>query len=82
VRALSECQENNLNINKMKKLIVDFRKKPWEHTPIHIDRAAVEKVESFKFLGIHITDNLKWSTYTDSVVKKVQQHLKLLQMHN
>ena len=75
VRVLAEwCQENSLslNINKMKELIVDFRSQQREHTPIHIDRAAVEKVKSLKFLGVHITDNLKWSTYTDCVVKKVQ----------
>jgi hypothetical protein len=35
----------------------------------------VEKVESFKFLGVHITDKLKWSTHTDNVVKKAQQCL-------
>jgi hypothetical protein len=35
----------------------------------------VEQVESFKFLGAHITDDLKWSTHTDSVVKKAQQNL-------
>ena len=35
----------------------------------------MEKVESFKFLGVHITDKLKGSTYTDSVVKKAQQRL-------
>jgi hypothetical protein len=33
------------------------------------------KVESFKFLGVHITDKLKWSTHTDSLMKKAQQHL-------
>ena len=32
-------------------------------------------MESFKFLGIHIADKLKWSTDTDRVVKKVQQSL-------
>ena len=32
-------------------------------------------MKSFKFLGVHITDKLNWSTHTDSVVKKVQQHL-------
>jgi hypothetical protein len=37
---------------------------------IHIEGTAVEKVECFKFLGVHITDKLKWSTNTDSVVKK------------
>jgi hypothetical protein len=28
-----------------------------------------------KFLDVHINDKLKWSTHTDSVVKKAQQHL-------
>ena len=54
---------------------MDFRKQQREHSPIHIDGTAVEKVESFKFLGVHITDKLKWSTHTDSVVKKAQQCL-------
>ena len=94
------CQENNLslNVNKAKELIVDFRKQQREHPPIHLDGTAVEKVESFKFLGVHITDKRKWSTHTDSVVKKAQQRLfnlrrlkkrvlstktnKLLQMQN
>ena len=92
------CQDNNLSLNVItKELIVVLRKQQWEHAPIHIDGTAVEKVESFKFLGIHITD-LKWSTHTNSVVKKAQQRLfnlrrlkkfglapktvKLLQMHN
>uniref|UniRef100_A0AAZ3S3N7 Alkylated DNA repair protein AlkB homologue 8 N-terminal domain-containing protein n=1 Tax=Oncorhynchus tshawytscha TaxID=74940 RepID=A0AAZ3S3N7_ONCTS len=39
------------------------------------NRTVVEKVECFKFLGIHITDKLKWSTNTDSIVKKVHQRL-------
>ena len=55
--------------NKTKELIVDFRKQQREHPPIHIDGTVVEKVESFKFLGVYITDKLKWSTHTDSVVK-------------
>ena len=46
-----------------------------EHPSIHIEGTAVEKVESFKFLGIHITNKLKWCTHTDSVVKKAQQRL-------
>ena len=56
-------------------MIVDFRKQQREHPPIHIEGTAVEKVESFKFLGLHITDKLKWSTHADSVVKKMQQRL-------
>jgi hypothetical protein len=37
----------------------------------------VEKVDSFKNLGVHITDKLKLSTHTDSVVKKAQQRIVL-----
>jgi Icc-related predicted phosphoesterase len=36
-----------------------------EHPPIHLDGTAVEKVESVKFLGVNITNKLKWSTYTE-----------------
>jgi hypothetical protein len=57
---------------------VDFRKQQREHAPVHINGTAVEKVESFKFLCVHITDDQKWSTHTNSVMKKAQQcHFKL-----
>ena len=35
----------------------------------------MEKVESFKFLYVHITDKLKCSIHTDRVVQKGQQCL-------
>jgi hypothetical protein len=55
------CQDNNLslNVSKTKQLIVDYRRKRGEHAPIHIDGAVVERV-----LGIHITKDLTWSTYS------------------
>jgi hypothetical protein len=71
------CLEYNisLNVNKTKEMIVNFRKQQRVHRPIYIDRTAMEKLESFKFLGVHIIDKLKWTTHTDSVVKKAQQSL-------
>jgi hypothetical protein len=71
------CQEDNLslNVNKTNELIVDLGKQQRGHPPIHINWTAEEEVESFKFLGVHITDKLKWSTHTDSVVKKAQKRL-------
>ena len=56
-------------------MMVDFMKQQREQAPIHIDGTTVEKVKSFKFLGVHVTDHLKWSTHTDSMVKKAQQCL-------
>ena len=71
------CQDNNLslNVNKTKEMIVDYRKKRTEHTPILIDGAVVEQVESFKFLGVHITNKLTWSKHTKTVVKRARQNL-------
>ena len=65
------CQDNNLSliVIKRKEMIVDFRKKRTEHAPIHIDGGVVELVESFKFLGVHITNKLTWSKHTKTVMK-------------
>ncbi|KAI4888337.1 hypothetical protein NFI96_027462, partial [Prochilodus magdalenae] len=74
------CRENNLslNVNKTKELIVDFRKQERVHTPITINGAAVERVSSFKFLGVHITEELTWTEHTTRVGKKAQQRLFFL----
>ena len=65
------CQDNlSLNVSKTKELIVDYRKRRSEHAPIHINGAVVERVESFKFLSVHIIKKLTWSTITNTVVKK------------
>ncbi len=38
----------------------------------------MERVNSFKFLGVHITEDLTWSAHTDAVLKKAHQHLFFL----
>ncbi len=38
----------------------------------------VERVNSFKFLGVHITEDLTWSAHTDAVLKKSHQRLFFL----
>ena len=45
-------------------MIVVYRKRRTEHTPILIDRAVVEQIESFKFLGVHITIKISWFKHT------------------
>ena len=73
-------QADNLTLNakKTKELVIDFRVPRRKHAPIYIDGAAVEQVEEFKFLGVHLTDDLKWSKHTTHVVKKAQQRLHCL----
>ena len=52
---------------------MNYRKRRTEHAPILIVGAVVEQVESFKFLGIHITNKLTW--YTKTVMKRARQNL-------
>ena len=80
VRQLVEwCNINNLvlNVSKTKEIIVDFRKDR-THTPLHINNAAVEITSSTKFLGVEITDDLKWTPNTTCLVKKAQKRLYFL----
>jgi hypothetical protein len=66
------CQVNNisLNVSKTKEMIVDYRKRRAEQAPINIDWAAVEQVESFKFLGVYIANKLSRSKHNKSGVKR------------
>ncbi len=48
------------------------------HTHITIDKTPVERVNSFKFLGVHISEDLTWSAHTDAVLKKAHQRLFFL----
>ncbi|KAL0150804.1 hypothetical protein M9458_053886 [Cirrhinus mrigala] len=72
------CQRNNLllNVSKTKELIVDFSTKQERNyqTPI-INESPVERVNSFKYLGVHITQDLSWSWHINTVVKKARQRL-------
>ncbi len=57
---------------------MDFRQNSGDHPPLTIDSSAVERVSSTKFLGVHITEDLTWTTNTASLSKKAQQRLFFL----
>lgn len=74
------CKDNNLllNISKTKEIVVSFQKGHTQHPPLTIDGTAVERVSSTKFLGVHISDDLSWTTNTASLAKKAHQRLYFL----
>jgi hypothetical protein len=49
---------------------VDHRKRRAEQAPININGDVVERLESLKFLGVHITNKLSWTKHTKIVVKR------------
>ncbi len=74
------CSHNNLELNTLKtvEMLVDFRRNPPALSPLTIMNSTVTAVESFRFLGTTISQDLKWDTHIDSIVKKAQQRLFLL----
>ena len=76
------CKANNLllNTSKTKELIIDFRRKKTEITPLFINGESVERVADFRFLGVHIEDSLSWSVNTSELLKKSQQRLFFLRI--
>ncbi len=77
-RLTSWCQDNclSLNVSKTKELIVDFRKRQQRpYTPLMISGTPVERVSSFKYLCVNISEDLTWTTHIQTQVKKARQRL-------
>ncbi len=77
-RLTSWCQDNclSLNVSKTKELIVDFRKRYLlPYTPLMISGTPVERVSSFKYLGVNISEDLTWTTHIQTQFKKARQRL-------
>ncbi len=77
-RLTSWCQDNclSLNVSKTNELIVDFRKRQQQpYTPLMISGTPVERVSSFKYLGVNISEDLTWTAHIQTQVKKARQRL-------
>ncbi|KAI2645419.1 putative RNA-directed DNA polymerase from transposon BS [Labeo rohita] len=74
------CSHNNLELNTLKtvEMTGDFRKHPPALPPLTIMDSTVMTVETFRFLGNTISQDLKWDIHIDATVKKAQQRLFFL----
>ncbi len=63
------CSLNNLELNTLKTvdMIVDFRRNPPALPPLTIMNSTVTAVESFRFLGTTISQDLKWDNHLEWV---------------
>ena len=69
-----------LNPKKCKEMLIDFRKDRTVIPAIKINACVLERVSSYKLLGLWIDDDLKWKTSTESIVKKAAKRLHFLKI--
>ncbi len=74
------CGANNLSLNvgKTKEVVMDFRRNSVDHPTLTINSSTVERVSAHHREGVHITEDLTWTTNTMSISKKAQQRLHFL----
>ncbi|XP_078802867.1 uncharacterized protein LOC144992077 isoform X1 [Oryzias latipes] len=76
----SWCSINNLELNTQKtvEMIVDFRKVTAPSPPLTLSDSPITLVDSVRFLGTTITQDLKWEPSICSLLKKAQQRMYFL----
>ena len=69
---VSFCDKNflKLNVSKTKELVIDFSRKNTVLDQIIINGEPVERVQSYKYLGIILDEKLSWNQNLDYIVKK------------
>ncbi|XP_033181736.1 uncharacterized protein LOC113148445 [Anabas testudineus] len=75
------CRQNHLLINakKTKEMVVDFRRRqPAVPSLVNIQGTDIERVDSYKYLGVHLNNKLDWTHNTDALFRKGQSRLYLL----
>ena len=73
------CERNHLKLNiaKTKEMVFD-PKKLGSHNPVVIGDIKIEQVVSYKYLGIHMDNQLKWNVQVDCLCAKLGQRLHFL----
>ena len=72
---VSWCDSNCLQLNtkKTKEMVTDFRKLQYGPPTLSINGEVVERVDSYSYLGVDISNQLDWSLHTKRIQKKCCQ---------
>ena len=72
-------QANFMKINTRKTKVMELR--PNRKNPtnaLQLNGQAIEQVKSYKLLGLHVTDELRWSEHVSAICSKAAQRLHFL----
>ena len=67
-----------LNVKKCKSLLLSRRRVPVCTHTIVINDQPLEKVQSYKYLGVHISSDLSWSNHVSNVCSRAKKQMGML----
>ena len=78
------CDANYLELkfSKTQEMVIDFRSSSVTPCPIVLKGGKLERVSSYKYLGIVIDDKLSWHVYIDSLIKRLNTRMYSLRKLN
>ncbi|XP_068743526.1 uncharacterized protein [Montipora capricornis] len=79
IQCFSHCNNMRLNPAKCKAMTIDFldyNSCTWR--PICTGGVVIERVKSFKLLGVYISEDLPWGVHCDYIIKKANRRLYAL----
>ena len=66
-----------INLEKTKYILYSLAGKMFEppNMSVKLNGETIEKVDSFKFLGLHINSSLSWKTHMHEILNKIRRNL-------
>ena len=78
VEQWSTTNKLQLNPDKCKELIIDFKKSKHHFDAVTVNSKELERVDSVKVLGVTITSTLQWNCHIADVIKKANKRMYFL----
>lgn len=67
-----------LNVKKTKELVIDYRRNSMTTEAVEIKGSVVERVNSYRYLGVVFNDKLTWSDHLSLVMEKLSPRIYCL----
>ena len=78
VEQWSTINKLQLNADKCKELVIDFKKVKHHFDAVTVNSQELERVDSVKLLGVTITNTLQWNCHVLDVIQKANKRIYFL----